>query len=254
MKFLIKKFEKEVKLNNPLLIEGLPGIGNVARIAVSYLINKLNAKPYLSIYSYISPNSVFVNEDATIELPKIDFYYYKNKKGRDLVLVSGDYQPGREDYSYLLAEKILDIAEELSVKEIITLGGFPVIGELNKVKVYGAITTKEYIKDFSKLGVIFDGSGVNLIIGAAGLLLGLGKLRGMKGISLLAETKTVPEYAGIKSSREILRILNDYLNLGLSLQDLDREIEKMESRRVERKKIRRRVGTEPRTEEARYIG
>ncbi|MEM3745588.1 MAG: PAC2 family protein, partial [Candidatus Bathyarchaeia archaeon] len=32
------------KLTDPVLIEGLPGIGLVANIAVAYLIKKLNAK------------------------------------------------------------------------------------------------------------------------------------------------------------------------------------------------------------------
>ncbi|MEM2820507.1 MAG: PAC2 family protein, partial [Candidatus Bathyarchaeia archaeon] len=36
-------------LNNPILIEGLPGIGLVANITVAYLIKKLNAKLFCEI-------------------------------------------------------------------------------------------------------------------------------------------------------------------------------------------------------------
>ena len=32
------------KLNNPLFIEGLPGIGNVGKIAVDFLVEELKAK------------------------------------------------------------------------------------------------------------------------------------------------------------------------------------------------------------------
>lgn len=230
MKFLVEKFCKKPKLRDPILIEGLPGVGNVARIAVSYLTSKLNAKLYLALYSYIFPNSVFVNEDSTIELPRVEFYFWKNPKGkRDLLLVSGDYQPGSGEESYLLAEKILDIAQDLKVREIITLGGFPVNRELNKIRIYGAVTDKSYIKEFSKFNVVFDGAnGVNLIIGAAGLLLGLGKLRGMKGISLLAETKSFEGSIGIRSSRELLVVLGKYLGIKIPLKELDEEIKRIE--------------------------
>lgn len=258
MKFLIERFCKKPKLKNPILIEGLPGVGNVARIAISYLISKLNAKLYLALYSYIFPNSVFVNEDSTIELPRLEFYFWKNPKGdRDLLLVSGDYQPSSGEESYLLAEKILDIAQDLNVKEIITLGGFPVNRELSKVKIYGAVTDKSYIKEFSKLNVLFDSTnGVNLIIGAAGLLLGLGKLRGMKGISLLAETRGFGETIGMRSSRELLVVLTKYLGIDLPFKELDEEIRKIEQgTRIEQRGRRRKKERLPSLQEfQRYIG
>ena len=258
MKFLIEKFCKKPKLRNPILIEGLPGVGNVARIAVSYLASKLNAQLYLALYSYIFPNSVFVNEDSTIDLPKVEFYFWKNPKSkRDLLLVSGDYQPGSGEESYLLAEKILDIAQDLNVKEIITLGGFPVNRELTKIRIYGAVTDKNYIKEFSKFNVIFDGTnGVNLIIGAAGLLLGLGKLRGMRGISLLAETRSLEDSIGIRSSKELLVVLSKYLGLNISFKELDNEIRRIEKQRGESKRRKRKREKLPtfRLESPRYIG
>ena len=39
------------KLNNPILIEGLPGIGFVANIAALHLIRELKAKLFVQIFS-----------------------------------------------------------------------------------------------------------------------------------------------------------------------------------------------------------
>lgn len=47
----IKKKGKTPKLTNPLLIEGLPGIGNVGKLAVEHLIDTINAKKFAEIYS-----------------------------------------------------------------------------------------------------------------------------------------------------------------------------------------------------------
>ncbi|MEM7826591.1 MAG: PAC2 family protein, partial [Candidatus Aenigmatarchaeota archaeon] len=39
------------KLKNPIFVEGLPGIGNVGRIACGYLIEELKAKKFAELYS-----------------------------------------------------------------------------------------------------------------------------------------------------------------------------------------------------------
>ena len=75
------------KLKNPLFIEGLPGIGNVGKIAVDFLIEELKAKKLYSFFSYKFPHSVFVNEKNLVEMPKIEIYYKSfgpRSKKRDL--------------------------------------------------------------------------------------------------------------------------------------------------------------------------
>jgi uncharacterized protein (TIGR00162 family) len=258
-KYIIKT-KKIGKLKNPILIEGLPGIGNVARIAVDYLIHKLNAKEFATIYSYSFPNSVFLNEDSTVELPKVQLFYWKNKKGRDLIFLTGDIQPPNEEDSYFLAEKILEISKKIGVREVITLGGIGMTGEPKESRVHGAVTDKKYINELKKFGVLMDGNGVvGAIVGAAGLLLGLGKLKGMKGISLLAETFAHPAYIGIKGSKSILQILSKYLNLKLDLNELDKEIHRIESIKLKRanermKEIIEEAEVLKEAQENRYIG
>ncbi|MDP1694008.1 MAG: PAC2 family protein, partial [Candidatus Woesearchaeota archaeon] len=63
-----------VTFKNPILIEGLPGVGNVGKIAVDFLIEKLSAQKILECSSYDLPHCVFVNEENTIELPMIEVY------------------------------------------------------------------------------------------------------------------------------------------------------------------------------------
>src|SRR3989338_6881786 len=39
------------KLRNPLLVEGLPGVGNIGRMTVGYLIKELGAVKFADLYS-----------------------------------------------------------------------------------------------------------------------------------------------------------------------------------------------------------
>ena len=46
MSFEVKQILKPV-LNKPILIEGLPGIGNVGKIAADFMAGNLNAKKFI---------------------------------------------------------------------------------------------------------------------------------------------------------------------------------------------------------------
>src|SRR3989344_4827127 len=101
---VIKETTETPKLRNPILIEGLPGIGNVGKIAIDFMIEELKAKKLYSLFSYTFPHSVFVNDDDLVELPSIEIYYKKfNGNGagkRDLLILTGDVQPVDEVSSY----------------------------------------------------------------------------------------------------------------------------------------------------------
>ena len=215
--FIIKRVSKKPSLKKPILIEGFPGVGNVARIVVDFLIKKTKAKKYMEIYFYRFPNSAFLTEDHLIKLPKAEVYYSK-QKGRDFIFIVGDVQPGEEYASYKFSEAMLDAGEELGAKEIVTLGGISAKTDIPKPNVYGACTEKSYFPSLKKAGVRFDRRGSIIIIGAAGLMLGLGQLRKMKGFALLADTSAEPGHVGTNAAREIITILVKYFILFVSVK------------------------------------
>jgi len=106
----VEHIEKIPKLKNPIFIEGLPGIGNVGKLAVEHLIDSIKACKFAEVYSKDFPPQVFINPNGTIELVKNEFYYWKAKKKdqRDLVLLTGDYQGLSSHGQYELVEKILN--------------------------------------------------------------------------------------------------------------------------------------------------
>lgn len=233
----IHQFGKKPILKNPILIEGLPGIGNVGKVAVDFIIDELKAKKLYGFFSYTFPHSVFVNEKNLVELPSIDMYY-KKTKNYDLLFLAGDVQPIDEVGSYEFSDMILDIAEEFKCSEIITLGGIGLHEIPKHPKVYCTANNKEIIKRYKKKVDINEKlyGVVGPIVGVSGLLIGLSKRRKIDAISLLAETFGHPMYLGVAGAKEILKVLEKKFDLDINLKKLEKEISDMESELIKKTK------------------
>ncbi len=254
MSFEVKQILKPV-LNKPILIEGLPGIGNVGKIAADFMAGNLNAKKFIEIHSTSFPNSVFVNEKNLIDMPKIEFYYKKGKQ--DFIFLTGDVQPINEKDCYEFCNLILDIFSKHKGKEIITFGGIGMGKVPKNPLVYCTANTDSIVKKYktSNLNTKIFGV-VGPIIGVTGLLIGLAGKRKIPAIALLAQTLGHPNYLGIKGAREILKIVNEKLSLKLDINKLDKEINNIEKEIKEKqiqlpKKLTDKQITE---EETTYIG
>lgn len=238
--WMIEKKAKAPKLKNAVLIAGLPGIGNVGKITADFLVDDLKAKEIYKISSSYFPHSVFIGDDSILELPSVSIHTLKSgaKSSRDLIFVTGDVQPMEEQASYEFCDKIVNIAKELGCSEIITVGGIGLPGEPKNPKIYGVTTDKETKKKWQKLSksVHFKDNKAATIIGATGLLLGLGKQQGLKGISLLCETVGHPYHLGLREASAILKILKKALNLKANLNRLEKEIRKEELTKSEQAK------------------
>ena len=181
MSFRIRILRK-IQFRNPILIEGLPGIGNVGKITLDYLIDSLNAEAFLEIYSNDFPNSVFVNESSLIDLPKITLHH-KKVKDKDFIFLGGDVQPVDERGSYEFCEEVLRIFNKFNGKKIITLGGIGLPRIPNNPKVYATANSKEAMNILNDKRInkkIFGTVGP--IIGVTGLLCGLAKEHGINAI------------------------------------------------------------------------
>ncbi len=219
---------KTIITKNAILIEGLPGIGNVGKIAIDILIDEIKAEKILDFFSHDLPNSVFVNENNLVDLPKIELYH-KRIKGQDFLFLAGDVQPTDENASYSFAEAILDVAKKYDGKSIITLGGIGLPEIPQHPKVYCTGNAKKAVFAFKDCGIHVNIYGVvGPIIGISGLLLGLGKRRNIPAAALLAETYGHPVYIGLPGARELLSVLIKRFGFSLSLAELDQEIKSLE--------------------------
>lgn len=242
------------KLESPIFIEGLPGVGNVGKLAAEHLLEEVGAKRFAVIFSKYFPPQVLVEDDGTIKLVRNELYYWKapSEGGRDLVLLVGDYQGLTPEGQYELAYHIVDLCVELGVKRIYTLGGFGVGKMVDEPRVLGAATTPELVKEMREQGVEFSrgepGSG---IVGASGLLLGLGHNRGMEAVCLMGETSGY--FIDPSAARKLLLVLARLLDLKLDLAKLEEKADQIE-RITTKLKDMERLEKEGQFDDLSYIG
>jgi uncharacterized protein len=227
MKWDTKTFKK-LSGNNFYVIEGLPGMGNVGKIAVDFIIDSLKADKVLEIYSSSFPHCVFVNEKNLVDMPSIKIYH-KKVKSKDFIFIAGDIQPLDEASCYEFCEFIIDLLNKNKIKEIITLGGIGQPQIPKNPKLYCTGNNKAIIKKYSSAKLSNKIYGiVGPIIGVSGLLLGIANQRNIPALAILAETYGNPTYLGVKGARETLKLLNQELNLKLKLNKIEKEIESIE--------------------------
>ena len=205
------------KLNDPILIEGLPGIGFVANIAVLHLINELKAKRFAEIVSASFQDFAVTTENGGARSPVNELYYIKREDGgRDLILWHGNTQALTTFGQYELCGKVLDIAQELGCRFVISIGGFKKDEVQAVPAIYSTATDQETMKEALDLGTKVM---VGHVFGIAGLIIGLGKLRNLKGFALLVDTLGM--YPDANATRCALTMLGKYLNLNVDLSKLD---------------------------------
>jgi uncharacterized protein (TIGR00162 family) len=218
---LIRTLEK-VDLRDPVLIEGLPGVGNVGKLAADYLREQLKAKPLATIYSKFFPPQVYVNEEGIIRLVSNDLHYWKGPPTapRDILVLGGDYQGISPEGQYEITQRVLDYCHDLGVREVFTLAGFAQGRVVDDPRVLGAATKPEQVEAMKKFGVVFSrndpGGG---LIGASGLFLGLGRLLGMEGVCLMGETSGY--FVDPRSAQAVLKVLAKILEVEIDFTALE---------------------------------
>lgn len=248
-------FEKEdLGLESPIMLEGLPGVGNVGKLAAEHLIAEIKAEKFASVYSKYFPPQVMVEENGIARLVSNDLYFHKRKAGEkhDLIILVGDYQGLTPEGQFLLSGAMIDLAKRYHVSKVITLGGFGVGHMVEEPRVLGAASDMKIIEELRELGVTFTrgepGSG---IVGASGLLLAFAQLAGIPGACLMGETSGY--FVDPASARALLKKLQSILAMPIDLSKLDEkasQIDKITSKLRELEQVEEKASSE----DLRYIG
>jgi uncharacterized protein len=215
------------KLDCPYLVCGFPGSGFVGKLAVDHLIQELNAKHLADIYSTSFPPQILIRTDGTADLIKNSIFYFEDTGPYpiSLLLLTGDTQPVNPDSEYLLAEEILDIAAKFNPKQVFTLAAYITGIFIDKPRIFGTATHIDIVKTFEDKGVLaMDGGSIT---GMNGIMIGIAKLRGMKGVCLLGETSGYVVDA--KSSKSLLEILLSIIGIKINMTNLEKRAKDTEA-------------------------
>ncbi len=217
-------FSKKPRLRKPYMLVGWPGMGEVAFKTVSYLIEQLKFEEFASIppedFFYLTSSLVNKGILSVPELPQSKFYYYKNKTGKnDIIIFLSNAQPDlvRAD---AYSRRIIKIAKQFKVNSVVSFASMPqAIEHTQEPLVWFTATSAQIINNLKKfnLNLLSEGN----ISGMNGLFLGIAKREGLDGFCLLGE---IPLYTiqieNPKASCAIIKALSQIIGLKVDLSRL----------------------------------
>jgi uncharacterized protein (TIGR00162 family) len=116
-----------------------------------HLVDELAAEKIMEVYSPHFPPQVLVNKDCTVR-PVSNTIYQGKANETDVLFLVGDHQSTTAQGHYELCSLYLDIAEELKVPRIYTLGGYPTGKLTYEETVLGVANSTELIEEIKKYG------------------------------------------------------------------------------------------------------
>lgn len=231
----------EPKLENPVLLAGWPGIGNIGIIAIDTLRGLLRAE----VFGEIAPCHFFYPKRVVIRrgvLESLDFpsnrFYFKSMPGNDLIFFIGEEQPaeGAGTYAegkkaYEMANLVLDVAGQFGCRRVYTSGAAVALTHHSAKPRVWAVPNRarliDEIRGYENTVLMSDiegRGGRGSITGLNGLLLGVARRRGFEAMCLMGE---IPVYLqGLplsypKASRSVLEVISRSLKIQVNLDRLD---------------------------------
>ncbi len=223
---------KKIIPKSPILIAGLPGIGNVGSIVAHHIIKELKAERFATLYSPHLPYKVVMEKDGGLTLVNNRFYYVKarSKMKNDVIVLTGDDQPFTPEGQYEVNTKILEFfADRLKGTFVYTVGGYRGTEPHNDhgtggPRVFANATDKKTINSFKSSKIVF-GESVGTILGSAGMIVAFAKIRKMPGICLMGESRLID--VDPAAAKAVLEVLADRLGLPINMRDIDGMIEEV---------------------------
>ncbi len=212
---------QKISLEGYTLIEGFPGMGLVGTIAAKYLVEKLNYQYIGYIDSDIFLPVVRIHEGLPVRPARI----YADKTKKIAVLISE--QVISKQFTYMVAKRTAAWIREKGITELISLSGVQASGKEQRSVIYGIAAnekSKELLKEY-RLSEIGEGitTGITALI-----LLELCTSK-VSAISILANVELSADY---KASAEVLKKLNEMLNLNLDVGPLLEEARETEKQLI----------------------
>ena len=242
------------ELREPVLIEGLPGVGHVGSLVAEHLLSEAESELVRRFHSEHFPPQVTVGDEGVAELVCAELHAV-SFENQDLLVLSGDQQAASGVGHYRITEAVLDAVEAFGVERLFALGGVPTGELIEEYDVLGAVSNAESIEPLEEAGVVFrEGEPAGGIVGISGLLVGLGGRRGLDASCLMGETSGY--LVDPKSAKALLGVLQTLLDFEVDLTSLDERAEEMEEvvGKIQELEAQQQAMELPADDDLRYIG
>ncbi len=223
--------KSKIDLKEPIAIVGSSGLRSVGKIAVDELVKKMHPRLFAELYSYGFPSiyygasylgapsgvGVKMAKGNVVELPKVEFYILENENQSQDIIITRGYQAYDALNQYVVADKVTDLFEELRVKKVISLGA-----QVIEEGIRCCATDLDLLEEMYKYEI--TKTNVDRFIGFSGLVVAIGREKGLKGVCLFANTAqnlADPEYPDFNAAKELLEKVGEILEIRVDTSDLE---------------------------------
>jgi uncharacterized protein (TIGR00162 family) len=223
----------------PVLVCGLPGSGYVGKLAADYLVTVFKAKKVAEFHSASFPPHVNINDEGVAMRLKGELYHAVTGQGNDLLIFTADAQPSTSTGEYELAEAVLLEAKRLNAKLVFSMAAYITGSFVKERRVFGTATSPELLPRLSDNGVqIMKEGGIS---GMNGVIIGMARLHGMDGASLLGETSgylldPAASHAVLEALSKILEVKIDMTSIeerAKEAQQIFSQVQRMTEQNIE---------------------
>ncbi|WP_144902374.1 proteasome assembly chaperone family protein [Halobellus captivus] len=242
----------EPTLRDPVLIEGLPGVGHVGKLAAEHLLEEFDSELVARVYADEFPPQVAIDDDGVASLASAEFHAVDAGE-RDLLVLTGDHQAQSHSGHYHITDAFLDLAESFDIDAAYALGGVPTGELVDEPDVLGAVADAGGIDALEDAGVEFrEGEPAGGIVGVSGLLLGLGGRRGLSAACLMGETSGY--LVDPTSAQAVLEVLETVVGFEVDYDSLEERAEEMKEVAEKIQEMQNQQQGMPTDDDLRYIG
>ncbi len=214
-------------LHRPIFIEGLPGVGNVGKIAADFISYKLDAKRMATVMCSDLPPQVFIDEENCIYSADNELWYVKDVNGHDIIFLLGDYQASTQQGQFELSKYVFEKIIPYDPSLIITLGGYGLGQIVTEPRVIGAVNNVKLKSKLEKDGVVFlPGEPQGGIIGAAAMFIALATEYDIDSVCLMGETSGF--ILDHKSAKCVVNVLCKMLGVDIDTSEMEEDIAQVE--------------------------
>ena len=220
--YIHKKADVKVA-KNAVIIQGLPGMALIGKIAVNFLIKEFNAIEIARVYSSFFPPVVQIDSKTGIgRLSRMEVHVITSTTP-NLILLTGDAQPHDIGIIQVL-NNVLDYLVEFQADTLICLGGLRAHEDGPELAGFGYDEeTTNWLQEHN-ISLLKGGE----VTGAVGVLSALAAERNMRSFGLLGKLTL----AGTDpiASKNILEKIGELYNLKLDLVNLESSIKEAQEK------------------------
>jgi len=170
-----------------MVLEAVPGVGNVGKILVDGLIEKHPSRTIGWILHPDFPPHATLSNEGLIGPPRLDIESVMLPNGESVCIITGVMQPMTAPGQYEVAEAILGLASDSEASRLVVLAGLAAEPECRSI--YVICSDKEFRNTLEKEDIVVSrDQPKGGMIGVAGMVLSLSSTLGVPALGVIAET------------------------------------------------------------------